>query len=367
MLILLQTIVVYILLLICTLFLIWLSLDSILYPNKICSLTQIQTSNYTNSINSSYIDPRLKLNHFTILGTHNSYHQRNLIYKYQHENVDKQLSFGIRQLELDIHLMDTYNPVYHVQLFDDQTNCYCLNECFSKIAQWKNNYLSHFPIFLFIEIKQMFYEDLSTVLNGGVKCHHFQQLQQEFSQIFSSDTFILPPQIQGNQQSLKAALKQQKADELSGDYSYKNYGWPPLYQSLGKILPVFIDDQYNIVVNMYSQCDPLRTFFFIAQTNVNLSYASIISIPNPVNDEQILINSAMNGQIIRILLGYGNKNLDQTYLANKPYGIHIISSDSLECNDTTLCQLLANDFKNSTILCNNYSAPSFCNSSIPFL
>jgi hypothetical protein len=363
---LLQTIFIYILLLTFTLFLIWLSLDLILYPNKICSTTQIQMSNHINSINSSYIDPRLKLNHFTILGTHNSYHYQNLIYKYQHEILDGQLSFGVRQLELDIHLMDDYYPVYHIQLFDDRTNCYCLNECFMKVAQWKNKYPSHFPMFLFIEIKQMFYEDLSTGLNGGVKCHHFQQLKDEFSQIFSSDTFILPPQIQGNQQSLKVALKQQKTDELSGDYSYKNYGWPPLYQSLGKILPIFLD-VHNIGVNLYPQCEVLRDFFLLAQPNLNLSYSSIISFANAVNDEQDLIDSSMNGQIIRILLGYGNSNLDQIYLSNKKYGIHIISSDSLECNDTRLCQLLANDFQNATVLCNNYSAPPFCNSSIPFL
>ena len=366
MLVLIQTIIIYILLLLCALFLIWLAAPAALYQNNQCSLTQLQTFNYTNNF-SSTIDPRLRLNHFTILGTHNSYHKYDIVGQYSHEDLDKQLTFGIRQLELDLHLKDVNQLVYHIQLFDDQTNCYCLNECLMKIVQWKSKYLSHFPIYLFFEIKQMFYEDLLLNLHGGVKCQNFEELKAEVLQLFSSDTFILPPQIQGNQSSLKVALKQQRQNELSGDYSYHNYGWTPLYQSLGKILPVFIDDVENIVPNLYSQCEPLRDFFFIAQANVDLDYASIISLSDPANSQQIMLNSAINGQIIRILLGYGGKNLDTVYQTSKQYGIHIISSDSVECTNTPLCQLIANDFQNSSILCNSYSAPTFCNSSIPNL
>ena len=366
MLVLIQTVLVYIFLISATLFFIWLSMDEIFYQNKICSSVQIQKSIYNNNINASYIDPRLKLNHFTILGTHNSYHKYDIIGKYDHVDVDKQLAFGIRQIELDIHLMPNNQLVYHIQLFDDRTNCYCFNDCLMKVAQWQNSYQLHFPVYLFIEIKQTFYEALPTALAGGVKCQNFEEIKEEILQIFSLDTFILPPQIQGNQSSLQVALKQQREDELSGDYSYHNYGWPPLYQSLGKIIPVFLD-VHNIGVDVYPQCDTLRDFYLVAQSNINLTFSSIITFGNSIKDEEKLTTSSMSGQITRILLGYGNPNLVQVYETTKKYGIHILSSDSVECNNTQLCQLLAIDFDNATVLCNSYYTPPFCNASIPFI
>lgn len=105
------------------------------------------------------IDPRLKLHHFMIAGTHNSYHKKSLFYSYQHKELESQLDAGVRQLELDIHLMENYDVTYHLQLIDDKTNCYCLSECLRRILQWSEMNLEHHPIFLFLEIKQKFYED----------------------------------------------------------------------------------------------------------------------------------------------------------------------------------------------------------------
>jgi hypothetical protein len=357
----------YVLLLTGILFLIWLSTIEILYQNKECFSINIQKSIYQNeniSPNASMIDSRLKLNHFTILGTHNSYHRANLIYKYEHQQLDKQLSFGIRQIELDIHLMKNNLVIYHLQLFDDKTHCYCFKDCLMKIVKWTEENRFHYPIYLFIEIKQMFYEDLMTGLTGGVKCEHLQQIKEEILYVFSLDTFILPEQIQGNQTSIRLALKKQRQNEFEGSYTYQNYGWPPVYQSLGKLIPVFLDDVHNRAVHLYSTCDSLQNFFLIAQTNLNLPYSSIICFSSSIKDAEILVNSAMNGQIIRFFLGYEN---DKIYQTTKQYGIHIISSDCEQCNDRPLCQTLANHFQDSTILCNDYSAPPFCNSSLPFL
>lgn len=355
----------------CTLiFLLWLSIIEIRYQNKECSnRNQFSSQSISNqsSIVFSQIDSRLKLNHLTILGTHNSYHQANFIYKYQHRLLNEQFHYGIRQIELDIHLMKDYLVIYHLQLFDDRTNCYCFKSCLSLIKQWINENPSRYPIYLFIEIKQMFYEDLLTGLTGGVKCEHFQEIKNEILEVFSLDELILPEQIQGNQTSIRLALKQQRQDELSSDYSYKNFGWPPVSQSLGKLIPIFLDDVHNVARNLYSRCDPLKTFFLISQTRINLPYSSIITMSKIDSNTDKLIEIANNGQMSRLLLGYGNQNLEQIYESSKQYGIHIISSDSLYCDDTTLCRKLKEDFQNSTIVCNTYFAPSFCNRSFSFL
>jgi hypothetical protein len=351
----------YIVTIIVVVLVLWFSMVELVYQNKQCSTIHVDKYNYSKA-NSSIIDPRLKLNHFTVLGTHNSYHRPNLIANYGHPNLDKQLETKVRQIELDLHLMKDNHLVYHLQVFDDKTNCYCLKECLIKIGNWSLNNPTHYPVYLFFEIKQMFYEDFVTGITG-VKCEHFQEMKKQILNVFSLDKFILPNEIQGNKKSIKDALQTQRDDELSENYSYRNFGWPPVYRSLGKLIPVFIDDVYNLAVDMYSKCDPLRSFFFIAQTNSDLSYSSIISISNTIKNEQLLNNIQSNGQLLRLLIGYGNDQSYQIYQRAQKYGIHIISSDSLQCNDTQLCQTLQSHFLNSTVLCNNSTAPTFCNSS----
>lgn len=346
-------------------FLLWLSIIEIRYQNKECSDVKVNQSTLRNvSLSSSFLlDSRLKLNHFTILGTHNSYHKYNLLYKYEHQLLNKQFEIGIRQIELDIHLMKDNLVIYHLQLFDDQTNCYCFKYCLSLIQNWLNDNPNHYPIYLFIEIKQMFYEDLLTGLSGGVKCEHFDQITRELFDVFSLNQFILPKEIQGNETSIRLALKRQRQDELSNDYSYKNYGWPPISKSLGKLVPVFLDDVHNVAQHLYFRCDSLQKYFFISQTKINLPYSSLITMSTIQNNIDKLMEIGNNGQMSRLLLSYGKENLDDIYHSSKQYGIHIISSDYFVCDHKSLCQTLKRDFSNSTIICNSYFAPPFCNSS----
>ncbi|CAF2613617.1 unnamed protein product [Rotaria sp. Silwood2] len=255
--------------------------------------------------------------------------------------------------------------VYHMQLIDDKTNCYCFSDCLVRIHRWSQQNPKHYPIFLFIEIKQRFREDFLTALYGGVRCQHFESMKEQILRVFPIDSFILPELIRGQQISINLALKKQRQDELSGNYSYGNYGWPPLSTSLGKILVSFIDDEHNIVVDLISTCEPLSNFFFIAQTNINLPYASIINIRNPLVNEQLIIQSHINGQISRVLLGYGDQQLFERYKQARKYGIHIISTDFVQCDDVELCQSVKNDFQSSSpILCNTVLVPSFCNTTV---
>jgi len=151
----------------------WILLIKILYHNDHCYYVGNSSSSYMNKNRLSnvwMIDSHLKLNHLTILGTHNSYHKESLFNKYQHSDLEVQLAKGIRQIELDVHIMGNNYVVYHLQLFDEKTNCYCFSDCLVRILRWSQLNPRHYPIFLFIEIKQKFDEDLLTALNGCVKC-----------------------------------------------------------------------------------------------------------------------------------------------------------------------------------------------------
>ncbi|CAF1162602.1 unnamed protein product [Adineta ricciae] len=331
-------------------------------PAKQRRIYQSNRTTGNHSLNPTLIDKRLKLNHFTILGTHNSYHKQNSFYRYEHSDLAEQFFYGIRQIELDLHLMPNHDVVYHVQLFDDRTNCYCLSDCIERIWNWTIINANHYPIYLFIEIKQMFYEDLFTGLEGGVKCKHFEALKQQLLDVFTNTSLILPPQVQGNQSSLRLALRKQRYYEQKNDFTYAGYGWPPLYRSLGKIIPAFLDDVHNIVPDMIDSCEPLSDFFFIVQKNTNKDYASFMTTNSPITDQYFMQKSINRGYILRVLLGYGGSRLNKNYNEAKAYGAHIFSTDYENCYDTDICQSVMNDFKSgSSILCNRVLSPDFCN------
>ncbi|CAF0918202.1 unnamed protein product [Adineta ricciae] len=349
----------------------WILFLKIVYHDDECASIVHTKSSHKYQIFSSkhhWIDSRLKLHHTTILGTHNSYHKSNRFYRYEHSDLDVQLMSGIRQIELDIHVSHKNYLVFHLQIIDDRSNCYCFNDCLLKIRRWIERNPSHYPIFLFIEIKQRLYEDFLTAFTGGIQCEHIYSLKQQILEVFSSDSLILPDFIRGHHRSIKTALKNQRNDELGGDYEYRKYGWPPISLSLGKILISIIDDRFNLFIDLIPTCKPLTNFFFICQSNLNVSYASIVSIGNPLGKEQLIMSSHINGQLTRTLIGYGGEQSFRRYIQARRYGIHIISTDFVQCKHSKLCQSTTSDFPGSTpVICNHVLAPSFCNLSINYL
>ncbi len=81
--------------------------------------------------------------------------------------------------------------------------------------------------------------------------------------------------------------------------------------------------------------------------------------------QHLITEHTNNGQLIRVLLAYNCKQLIENYNQARKYGVHIISTDSVQCNHTQLCQIVSNDFKSTLpILCNTIIASSFCNTTI---
>ncbi|CAF1113211.1 unnamed protein product [Didymodactylos carnosus] len=346
----------------------WYIAIKIRYKNNQCIRTYnssvLNTSNNTNILSHNFTNfNQLALHHFQILGTHNSYHSE--------VSISSQMDFGIRQIELDVHIISGKGGylVYHLQLIDDYTNCYCLSECLQLILKWSQRNRLHYPVFLFIEIKSMFYEDMVTGFTG-VKCAHLESIKQQILTIFPSERLIAPDQIQGNFTSITAALKQQKLDEVHGNYSYHGYGWMPLASSLGKIMPVYLDDAHNIADRLTCLTkNPIAAyrFFFIAQSHIDRSYAAIVVL-NTITTKQsetAIKTSLANGKIIRTSIFSNYKLYERAF----ELGIHIISFDFKKCIidplSTPYCNNLPNGlFLNKPLVCNSRTAPRFCEISV---
>lgn len=230
---------------------------------------------------------QLKLNHFRILGTHNSYHLASTAlplrpHQYTHPPLEKQLGWydhGVRQIELDVHLVDDMFVVYHLHFLDDATTCYCLSECFAQVKAWSDQHPSHFPVYVFIEIKSKIWEDVITALSGFNE-GHLDALEREILSIFPRDRLITPDTVRGAyplvKDSLLAAMGPHPNDP--------DAGWPRLAASLGKFMFVWLDDVHDIASSVPSiSKDPALTgrLFFIAGTRLDQAYASIIVINNP--------------------------------------------------------------------------------------
>jgi len=144
----------------------------------------------------------IRLNEIQVIGTHNSYHaglapgveqwlktkrpEAVLGLDYQHPTLDKQLSAGIRQVEIDIYADSQggrfahprtidwitsaglspdapWDPpaimakpgfkVLHIQDIDYRSNCQPFTACLRTIREWSRSHPGHSPIFILIETK----------------------------------------------------------------------------------------------------------------------------------------------------------------------------------------------------------------------
>lgn len=219
----------------------------------------------------------VRLNHFRVLGTHNSYHLDSSSalgsHLYSHAPLYDQLGIyekGVRQIELDIHLVDDTYVVYHLQLVDDHTSCYCLAECLGHVRKWSNDNPYHFPISIFFEIKAKLWEDVNTGLSG-VSDKHVTALDQHIRDAFPLDRVITPDEVLGNYDSF--------ADALMSNTN----GWPPLKESLGKFLFVWLDttDLASNVRSITSDASMRDHLFFMGSSDLSLPYVTLAVIGDP--------------------------------------------------------------------------------------
>lgn len=242
----------------------------------------------------------VRLNHFRVLGTHNSYHLATSLpvgpLLYSHEPLYDQLGSyqrGVRQIELDVHLIGTKYVVYHLQIVDDHTTCYCLLECLGHVRRWSDNNPYHYPISVFFEVKAKLWEDVGTGFSG-VTDEHINALNLHIKEAFSMDRLIVPSSVLGNYNSFKTAL-------MSADA-----GWPPLKKSLGKIMFVWLDDVYDLASTVESIIeDPSlrKQLFFVGSSDIRLPYVTVAVINDPRKSDfsRNMRNARESGLLIRSL------------------------------------------------------------------
>ena len=183
---------------------------------------------------------------------------------YRHPPLDKQLSAGIRQLEIDIYAdsqggrfahpkaMDWVvsaglppdapwdSPavmakpgfkVLHIQDIDYRSNCQPLIACLQIIREWSRAHPKHSPIFILIETKtERPQSDVELAEPEPFTPQTFDALDAEIRSVFPQKAMITPDQVRGEFPTLQAAIHAGR--------------WPTLRVARGRVL--FLMDQQRM-------------------------------------------------------------------------------------------------------------------------
>ena len=332
-------------------------------PAGFNSSAALYSPNYTGS-------PLLELplNHFRMIGSHNSYHMKSSYpipaHQYAHAPLPAQLgdySDGVRQVEIDIHILEGKggNVMYHVQLLDDHTNCYCLTECLLLVREWSKLYTLHYPIMLMVEFKRQAYEDLLVGLNG-ITCNDLYNLEIALLDVFPPGSFLLPRHVRGSFPTLLSALTYRSyldrktnrwntttpsdrptpAEDAEmaplAQYAATNvsFGWPSMGEMLGRVMFVWLDDVFNYADRLPCVRDDPSSeniALFIAQSKWNRTYSAVQVNRDPLIDWNLnqIQRAIDHGLLVRTLTTTAQVSRRDTrrYEAALQYGMHYLSSD----------------------------------------
>jgi hypothetical protein len=176
----------------------------------------------------------LRLNQLQYIGTHNSYHTRDLSkgkrgvaeWSYSHAPLDAQLDRGVRSFELDLHYRNGEFEVFHVPLLDEGTSCRRLADALGTVRRWSEAHPRHVPISILFEIKKE-----GPGLDRRIKhvdAAGFDRLDEVLRAGIPSERRLEPDRVRGESATLRAAIE--------------STGWPVLAACRGKVFFILHDD-----------------------------------------------------------------------------------------------------------------------------
>ncbi len=225
-------------------------------------------------------DQLVHLNQIQVIGSHNSYHsgfapnERKFLeakspkalraLDYSHAPLDKQLTGGVRQVEIDIFADPQggryahpaivrqmaaaglpadpdFDPNYemdkpgfkvmHVQDLDQRSTCHTFVACLTTLRTWSKQHPQHLPIFILVETKEDTPKDMPYAIKAlPFTAELFDAMDAEIRSVFQPGEYITPDEVRGNAASLADAVH-------AGN-------WPTLAKARGRV--VFLMDQSHV-------------------------------------------------------------------------------------------------------------------------
>ena len=261
------------------------------------------------------LDDILQINHIQCKGTHNSYHTAPesaeviMEWAFTHAPLDVQLeSYGVRQIELDIHYNDAGEfEVFHIPLVDQGSTCELFEECLQIVKDWSDSNPNHHILFMLIEPKDTL--DLEPIAG------HYDELDAAILSVWPRERIVRPDDVRGTHPDLRTALRTD--------------GWPTLGETRQKAMFIMLDDGDHRTG--YLEDHPvLEDRVIFMRNGRNESFGAILELNDPVADGRAIDDGARDGYLVRSDADSAwNSDEDNQAKADAALatGAHFISSD----------------------------------------
>jgi hypothetical protein len=222
----------------------------------------------------------LRLNHIQVIGTHNSYHvrpedwlmetvqsvtQESRSWDYSHAPLNIQLDCGVRSFELDIHPFTDGFAVMHVPVVDPGSTCPTFVECLQTVREWSKNNPHHIPVSFLLEFK-IAEAALDSRPLMALDFSMLSMLEAEIQSVFPRESLLTPDDVRGEYETLTAAVK--------------DHGWPPLKDTLGKVL--FVLHNRRELRQAYTESHPtLEDRIMFVNSSPDRDDCAFIVVDNP--------------------------------------------------------------------------------------
>lgn len=273
-------------------------------------------------------DRELRLNHFQVIGTHNSYHvepRPELMdyllrrlgslaegFQYSHAPLREQFERqGVRQIELDVFAdpqgglfahraglaLIRQNPdagipgllqpgfkVLHVQDIDFESTCWTLIECLKEVKRWSDEHPLHMPLMILIEAKDEWIPVAGSALPVPIGAAELDALDAEIRSVFSADRLITPDLVRGDRPTLDDAVR--------------NRGWPTLGEVRGKVM-FCLDNGGSIRAAYLDGHSSLRGRVMFVSAFPGEAEAGFVKLNDPIGDFDTIRDVVSRGYVVR--------------------------------------------------------------------
>jgi len=235
------------------------------------------------------MDDVLTLNHVQVAGTHNSYHVTPdplivLEWGYTHSSLEAQArDQGVRQFELDVHYSADLADfeVYHVDIFDRESNCALLSDCLASLRAWSDDNPAHLPVVVMIEPKDdTGGEDLSV---------RYDELDEAILAGWPRERMLTPDDLRGDADTLREVVT--------------TTGWPTLGELRGSALFYMLDG--GVHRDGYIAAAGLDGRVMFARTDHDDDLASILMMDDPTDAD--IAERVADGFLVRTRADAGSE------------------------------------------------------------
>jgi hypothetical protein len=347
------------------------------------------------SLSAYPYDDVLRLNHFQVIGTHNSYHveprpslMERLLralpslaigLQYSHVPLPQQFTEqGVRQIELDVFadpagglfahraglvwigedpmapVPELYEPgfkVLHVQDVDFESTCWTLVSCLQEVKRWSDAHPRHMPIMILIEAKDQAIPFAGSAIPIPIGAEELDRLDAEIRSVFPPEKLITPDDVRGAHETLLDAVRTE--------------GWPTLRQSRGKVL--FCLDNGGRVRDAYLAGHPsLQGRVMFASVGMDHPAGAFLKLNDPIGDFDAIRAAVTAGFVVRTRADADTREARTGDTAPRDHalasGAQWVSTDYPVPDTRWGHRYVASIPGGTPARCNPLSAPPFCRS-----